>query len=58
MNALVREISKPTLLLAGFAVAGTLLLAGVHNLTAKQIAERHIQFCKLSRKRHQSPPKK
>ncbi|HPY40973.1 MAG TPA: electron transport complex subunit RsxG [Thiolinea sp.] len=39
MNALVREISKPTLLLAGFAVAGTLLLAGVHSLTAKQIAE-------------------
>ncbi|MFZ1386532.1 MAG: electron transport complex subunit RsxG [Thiolinea sp.] len=39
MNALIREISKPTLLLAGFAVAGTLLLAGVHSLTAKQIAE-------------------
>lgn len=39
MNALVREISKPTLLLAGFAIAGTLLLAGVHSLTAKQIAE-------------------
>lgn len=39
MNALVREISKPTLLLAGFALAGTLLLAGVHSLTAKQIEE-------------------
>ncbi|TXH67848.1 MAG: electron transport complex subunit RsxG [Thiothrix sp.] len=39
MNALVRELSKPTLLLAGFALAGTLLLAGVHTVTAKQIAE-------------------
>ena len=39
MSTLVHEVSKPTLLLAGFAVAGTLLLAGVHNLTAKQIAE-------------------
>ncbi|MFI0400631.1 MAG: electron transport complex subunit RsxG [Thiolinea sp.] len=39
MSTLVHEVSKPTLLLAGFAVAGTLLLAGVHNLTAQQIAE-------------------
>lgn len=39
MNALVRELSKPTLLLAGFALAGTLILAGVHTVTAKQIAE-------------------
>jgi electron transport complex protein RnfG len=43
MNELVREISKPTLLLAGFALAGTLLLAGVHSLTAKQIAESERQ---------------
>lgn len=43
MNALVREVSKPTLLLAGFALAGTLLLAGVHSLTAKQIAESERQ---------------
>lgn len=43
MNNLAREISKPTLLLAGFAVAGTMLLAGVHSLTAKQIAESERQ---------------
>ncbi|TXH79139.1 MAG: electron transport complex subunit RsxG [Thiothrix sp.] len=43
MNELVRELSKPTLLLAGFALAGTLLLAGVHTVTAKQIAESERQ---------------
>lgn len=43
MSALVRELSKPTLLLAGFALAGTLLLAGVHTVTAKQIAESERQ---------------
>lgn len=43
MNHLVREMSKPSLLLAGFAVAGTLLLAGVHTVTAKQIAESERQ---------------
>lgn len=43
MKYLVREISKPILLLAGFALAGTLLLAGVHTVTAKQIAESERQ---------------
>ena len=43
MNTLVWELSKPTLLLAGFALAGTLLLAGVHTVTAKQIAESERQ---------------
>lgn len=43
MNNLVREISKPTLLLAGFALVGTLLLTGVHHLTDPQIADSERQ---------------
>lgn len=43
MNDLVREISKPTLLLAGFALVGTLLLTGVHHLTDPQIADSERQ---------------
>lgn len=43
MNKLAREISKPMLLLAGFALAGTLLLAGVHRLTAQPIADSEAQ---------------